>query len=148
VNKSFIPRYQQHPKVIEDSAIKILIAPPKGDKYSKHDDEESEQDESHRSVRSVHSEVGSPSHGGNTDLAARDSKRPKWWHNTIGYVWIGEMIKGRSSQGKSKEQTSTVRIYLMANIHEIYEPQVFKEAKGRLEWENAMEVENESLMKN
>jgi hypothetical protein len=36
----------------------------------------------------------------------------------------------------------------MANIQEIYEPQVFKEAKGRPEWEKAMEVEHEILMKN
>jgi hypothetical protein len=36
----------------------------------------------------------------------------------------------------------------MANIQEIYEPQVFKEAKGRPEWEKAMEAEHESLMKN
>jgi hypothetical protein len=36
----------------------------------------------------------------------------------------------------------------MANIQKIYEPQVFKEAKGRPEWEKAMEVEHESLMKN
>jgi hypothetical protein len=35
----------------------------------------------------------------------------------------------------------------MANIQEIYEPQVFKESKGRPEWEKAMEVEHESLMK-
>jgi hypothetical protein len=36
----------------------------------------------------------------------------------------------------------------MANIQEIYEPQVFKEAKGRPKWEKAMEAEHESLMKN
>ena len=36
----------------------------------------------------------------------------------------------------------------MDNIQEIYEPQVFKEAKGRPEWEKAMEAEHESLMKN
>ena len=36
----------------------------------------------------------------------------------------------------------------MANIQEIYEPQVFKEAKGKPEWEKAMEAEHESLMKN
>jgi hypothetical protein len=81
-------------------------------------------------------------------LEARDSKRPKWWHNTIGDVRIGEMIEGRSSRGKSKQLTGTINFSLMANIQEIYEPQVFKEAKGRPEWEKAMEVEHESLMKN
>jgi transposase InsO family protein len=115
-------RVTEQPEVIEDSGVKLPIAPPEGGKDSEHDDEESEQDESPRSVRSVHSEVGSPSHGGNTDFAARDSKRPKWWHNTIGDVRIGEMIEGRSSQGKSKQQTGTVNFALMANIQEIYEP--------------------------
>jgi hypothetical protein len=141
-------RVTEQPEVIEDSGVKLPIAPPEGGKDSEHDDEESKQDESPRSVRSVHSEAGSPSHGGNTDLVARDSKRPKWWHNTIGDVQIGEMIEGRSSQGKSKQQTGTVNFALMANIQEIYEHQVFKEAKARPEWEKAMEVEHESLMKN
>jgi hypothetical protein len=36
----------------------------------------------------------------------------------------------------------------MANIQEIYEPQMFEEAQGRPEWEKAMAVEHESLMKN
>jgi hypothetical protein len=35
-------------------------------------------------------------------------KRPKWWHNTIGDVRIGEMIKGESSRGKSKQKPNTV----------------------------------------
>jgi hypothetical protein len=141
-------RVTEQPEVIEDSGVKLPIAPPKGGEYSENDDEESKQDESPSSVISVHSEAGSPSHGGNTDFASRDSKRPKWWHNTIGDVWIGEMIKGISSRGKSKQQTGTFNFALMANIKEIYEPQVFKEAKGRPEWEKAMEVKHESLMKN
>jgi hypothetical protein len=92
-------RVTEQPEVIEDSGVKLPIAPPEGGKDSEHehDDEELEQDESPRSVRSVHFEAGSPSHGGNTDLAARDFKRPKWWHNTIGDVRIGEMIEGKSS---------------------------------------------------
>jgi hypothetical protein len=93
----------QQPEVIEYSSVKLLIAPPEGGKDFEHDDQDLEQDESLRSVRSVHSEVGIPSHGGNIDLAAKDSKRPKWWHNTIGYVRIGDMIEGISSSGKSKE---------------------------------------------
>jgi hypothetical protein len=36
----------------------------------------------------------------------------------------------------------------MANVKEIYEPQLFEDTKGRLEWENAMETKHESLMKN
>jgi hypothetical protein len=94
-------RVTEQREVIEDSGVKLLIAPPKGGKDSEHDDE-SEQDECPRIVRSIHSEARSPSHGSNIDLAAKDSKRPKWWHNTIGDVRIGEMIEGRSSRGKSK----------------------------------------------
>jgi hypothetical protein len=36
----------------------------------------------------------------------------------------------------------------MANVQEVYEPQVFEEAKGRLGWEKALVVEHEILMKN
>jgi hypothetical protein len=36
----------------------------------------------------------------------------------------------------------------MANVQEIYEPQLFEEAKGRPEWEKAMPVKHESLIKN
>jgi hypothetical protein len=36
----------------------------------------------------------------------------------------------------------------MDNVQEIYEPRLFEEEKGRLEWENVMETEHESLMKN
>jgi hypothetical protein len=61
---------------------------------------------------------------------------------------IGEMIKGRSSRGKRKQTTNIVNFALMANIQEIYEPQMFEEAQGRPEWEKAMAVEHESLMKN
>jgi hypothetical protein len=96
-------RVTEQPEVIEDSSVKLPTAPPEGVKYYEHDDEDSEQDESPRLVRSVHSEAGSPSHGGNTDFTARDSKRPKWWHNTIGDVRIEEMIERRSSRGKSKQ---------------------------------------------
>jgi hypothetical protein len=36
----------------------------------------------------------------------------------------------------------------MANIQEIYEPQMFEEAQERPKWEKAMETKHESLMKN
>ena len=103
--------------------------------------------ESPRSVI-VDIDTGSPSHGGNTDLDGEDTKkRPKWWHNTIGDVRLGEMIECLSSRGKSK-QTNTINFALTTNIQEVYKPQVFEEAQGRLEWEKAMAVEHESLMKN
>lgn len=75
-------------------------------------------------------------------------RRPKWWNNIIGDVRIGEMIKGRSSRGKSIQQPSMVNFAPMANLQEIYEPQHFEEAKGRPRWEKAMASEHESLMKN
>ena len=36
----------------------------------------------------------------------------------------------------------------MANLHSIFEPQTYSEAKGISEWEQAMEVEFQSLQKN
>jgi hypothetical protein len=57
------------------------------------------------------------------------------------------MIKGRSSRGKRKQRPNMVNFALMANVQEIYEPQLFEEVKGRPEWEKTMVVEHESLMK-
>ena len=89
------------------------------------------------------------SHGGNTNLDEEDpKKRPKWWHNTVGYVRVGEMIKGQSLGGKSKHKPSIVNFTLMANVQEIYEPWLFEETKGRLEWEKPMATEHESSMNN
>jgi hypothetical protein len=48
-------------------------------------------------------------------------KRPKWWHNTIGYVRTYEMIEGRSLRNKSNKP-NTVNFSLMANVQEVYEP--------------------------
>jgi hypothetical protein len=73
--------------VAEDSGVKLQVAPPEGG-------EDSEHEESPRPVISD-PDTGGPSHGGNTDLDEEDpKKRPKWWHNTIGDVRIGEMIEG------------------------------------------------------
>ena len=36
----------------------------------------------------------------------------------------------------------------MANLHSIFEPQTYSEAKGTSEWEQAMEAEFQSLQKN
>jgi hypothetical protein len=57
------------------------------------------------------------------------------------------MIEGRSSRGKRKDTTNTIKFSLMANIQEIYEPPIFEKAQGRSKWEKAMETEHESLMK-
>lgn len=73
--------------------------------------------------------------------------RPKWWAKTIGDLQDNELIEGRTSRHKSKEQ-STVNFVLMANLHSIFEPQTYLEAKGTSEWEQAMEAEFQSLQKN
>ena len=133
-------RITEQPKMVEDSDVKLQVAPPKGG-------EDSEHAESPRSVI-FDTDIGSPSHSGNTDLDEEDPKnRPKWWHNTIGDVRLGEMIEGQSSRGKRK-QTNTVNFALMANIQEVYQPWVLEEAQGRPELEKAMAIEHESLMKN
>lgn len=72
---------------------------------------------------------------------------PKWWSKTIGDLRDNELLEGRTSRHKSKQQ-STVNFALMANLHNIFEPQTYSEAKGTPEWEQAMEVEFQSLQKN
>eukprot|EP00253_Pinus_taeda_P036695 PITA_36695 len=73
--------------------------------------------------------------------------RPKWWAKTIGDLWDDEILEGRTSRHKSTQQ-STVNFALMANIHSIFEPQTYSEAKGTPEWEQAMDIEFQSLQKN
>eukprot|EP00253_Pinus_taeda_P019794 PITA_19794 len=73
--------------------------------------------------------------------------RPKWWAKTIGDLWDNELLEGRTSRHKSKQQ-SIVNFSLMANLHSIFEPQTYSEAKGTTEWEQAMEAEFQSLQKN
>eukprot|EP00253_Pinus_taeda_P004550 PITA_04550 len=73
--------------------------------------------------------------------------RPKWWAKTIGDLRDNELLEGRTSRHKSKQQ-STVNFALMANLHSIFEPQTYSEAKGTPEWEQAMEAEFQSLQKN
>eukprot|EP00253_Pinus_taeda_P032343 PITA_32343 len=73
--------------------------------------------------------------------------RPKWWAKTIGDLRDNELLDGRTSRHKSK-QPSTVNFALMANLHSIFEPQTYLEAKGTPEWEHAMEAEFQSLQKN
>ena len=70
--------------------------------------------------------------------------RPKWWTQTISDLRPDELIEGRTSKNKSI-QHNTVNVALMANIHCIPEPQTYAEAKGILEWEQAMDVELHSL---
>lgn len=62
-------------------------------------------------------------------------------------VVIKNTSTGRSSRNKGKQQ-NTVNFALMANIHSIYEPQTYTEAKGIPEWEQAMDAEYQSLLKN
>ena len=59
-------------------------------------------------------------------------KRPKWWNNANGDVRVGEMTQGQSLRNKSKK-TNIVNFALMANVQEVYEPQVFKGLEGRPE---------------
>eukprot|EP00253_Pinus_taeda_P004407 PITA_04407 len=73
--------------------------------------------------------------------------RPKWWAKTIGDLWDNELLEGRTSKHKSKQQ-SAVNFALMANLHSIFGPQTYSEAKGTPEWEQAMEAEFQSLQKN
>jgi hypothetical protein len=90
--------------------------------------------------------IGNPDHGNNFD-GDDPRKRPKWWHSTNGDAQVGEIIKGRSSRGKRKQQPNTFNFAPMDSVQEVYEPHVFEEVKGRFEWEKAMAVEHESLMK-
>lgn len=93
--------------------------------------------------------IGSPSHGDNTDLDEEDpKKRLQWWHNTIGNVWMGKMIEGKSSRGKRKWKTIMTNFSLMMNAQEIYEPYVFEGEMVRFEWEKGIEIEHASLMIN
>jgi hypothetical protein len=49
--------------------------------------------------------IGSPSHGDDTNLDEEDlEKRIQWWHNTIGDVRVGEIIKGQSFEDKRKQK--------------------------------------------
>eukprot|EP00253_Pinus_taeda_P001686 PITA_01686 len=73
--------------------------------------------------------------------------RPKWWAKTIGDLRDKELLEGRTSRNKSKQQ-STVNFALVANLHSIFEPQTYSEAKGTPEWEQAKEAEFQSLQKN
>lgn len=72
--------------------------------------------------------------------------RPKWWAKTISDLHDDELIEGRSDRAKSKQ--NTVNFALMANIHSIYDPQTYTEAKGVPEWEKTMAAEQHSLLKN
>ncbi|MDF3681148.1 reverse transcriptase domain-containing protein, partial [Enterobacter hormaechei] len=58
-----------------------------------------------------------------------------------------ELIDGRTAWKKSKT-TDSVNFALMANIHSVFEPQTYSEAKGIPEWEQAMTSEHQSLLKN
>eukprot|EP00253_Pinus_taeda_P013227 PITA_13227 len=73
--------------------------------------------------------------------------RPKWWAKTIGDLRDDELLEGRTSRHKSNQQ-STVNFALMANLHSIFEPQTYSEAKGTSEWEQVMDAEFQSLQKN
>lgn len=73
--------------------------------------------------------------------------RPKWWAKTLADLRDDELIDGRTAQKKSKTIES-INFSLMANIHSVFEPQTYSEAKGMPEWEQAMTSEHQSLLKN
>ena len=72
---------------------------------------------------------------------------PKWWAKTIGDLKDNELLEGGTSRNKSK-QHPTVNFALMANLHSVFEPQTYSEAKVIPEWEQAMDTEFQSLQKN
>eukprot|EP00253_Pinus_taeda_P004464 PITA_04464 len=73
--------------------------------------------------------------------------RPKWWAKTNGDLRDNELLEGRTSRHKSKQQ-STVNFAPVANLHSVFEPQTYSEAKGTSKWEQAMEAEFQSLQNN
>lgn len=73
--------------------------------------------------------------------------RPKWWARTIADLHDDELIEGRTAR-KTSKHPDYVNFALMANIHSVYEPQSYTEAKGIPEWEQAMATEHQSLLKN
>ncbi|MDF3686430.1 hypothetical protein [Enterobacter hormaechei] len=73
--------------------------------------------------------------------------RPKWWAKTLADLHDDELIDGRTARKKSKT-TDSVNFALMANIHSVFEPQTYSEAKGIPKWEQAMQCEHQSLLKN
>jgi hypothetical protein len=90
--------------VDKDSGVNLQATPPQGWEYSEHEE----------SSRLVISNADIPNqHLDDIDTCEDDEnpkKRPKWWHNTIGDVRIGEMIKGRSSRGKRKQKPNKVNL--------------------------------------
>lgn len=73
--------------------------------------------------------------------------QPKWWAKTLFDLRDDELIDGRTTWNKNKP-TEFVNFSLMANIHSVFEPQTYSEAKEILEWEQAMTSEHQSLVKN
>ena len=72
--------------------------------------------------------------------------RPKSWAKTLVDLRDDELIDGRTARKKSKT-TDFVNFSLMANIHSLFEPQTYFEAKGIPKWEQTMTSEHQSLMK-
>eukprot|EP00253_Pinus_taeda_P030272 PITA_30272 len=56
--------------------------------------------------------------------------QPKWWAKTIDDLRDNELLEGRTSRNKRKQQP-TVNFALMANLHSVFEPQTYSEAKGK-----------------
>ena len=66
----------KQPRMVEDSGLKLQVAPPKGGQ----DFEHAESPRSVIAATNTSTDTSSPSHGGNTDLDEEDpKKRPKWW---------------------------------------------------------------------
>ena len=73
--------------------------------------------------------------------------RPKWWAKTLVDLRDDELFDGRTTQ-KRRKTIDLVNFSLMVNIHSVFEPQTYSEAKGIPKWEQAMTSKHQSLLKN
>lgn len=132
---------EQQPLSAKDSGMKLQVASPKrGEDYKPREFWGSNFDD-------IDISTGSPNHS--DKFNGEDPKKiPKWRHDIIWDLWVGETIDGWSPGGEREKNLNTDKFSLIANVREVYEPQVFKQEKWRPEWENSMESKHESLMKN
>jgi hypothetical protein len=101
----------------KESCVKIQVVPLERGEDFEHEDSLVIFDADSPNQHSYDTSMGSPSHGDNTDLDEEDpKKRPKWWHNTIRDVWVGEMIEGQSLRGERKQKPNIVNFALIANV--------------------------------
>ena len=76
-----------------------------------------------------------PDHQASPDTNVGHSPlRPNWWAKKLVDLCDDELIDGRIAQ-KNRKPTESINFSLMANIHSVFEPQKYFEAKGIPEWE-------------